>query len=79
MPDTFPDFAVVSFAIRLVYFVLALLAVVAFLRWLDWTLGVHGKFKSQVWDVIAQNPLALALYHGARFYAVVYLAGQFLS
>lgn len=79
MFDVIPDFAVASFLVRLVYFVLSLIAIVGFLRWLDWTMGIHNKFKSQVWDVISQNPLALAVYHGARFFAVVYLAGQFLS
>lgn len=79
MFDAIPDFALVSFVLRLCYFVIALCAVVGFLRWLDWTMGLGGKFKSEVWDVIAENPLALALYHGLRFFAVVWLAGQFLS
>lgn len=79
MPDIFPDFIFLSFVVRLVYFLLALMAVVAFLRWLDWTLGIHGKFKTEVWNVLRENPLALAVYHGARFFAVVWLAGRFLS
>lgn len=79
MSDLIPDFALVAFAVRVVYFLIALLAVVGFLRWLDWTMGLHGQFRTKVWDVIATDPLALAAYHGARFFAVVWLAGQFLS
>jgi hypothetical protein len=79
MFDLIPDFAIVSFFVRLAYFLIALGVVIGFLRWLDYTMGIHGQFKSKVWDVIAQNPLALAVYHGLRFYAVVWLAGQFLS
>lgn len=79
MLDAIPEFALVSFLIRLVYFCLALAAAIGFLRWLDWTIGIHGNFKSQVWDVLKQNPMALAVYHGLRFFAVVWLAGQFLS
>lgn len=79
MFDLIPDFAIVSFFVRLAYFLIALGVVIGFLRWLDYTMGIHGQFKTQVWNVIAQNPLALAVYHGLRFYAVVWLAGQFLS
>lgn len=79
MPDIIPDFAVVAFFVRLAYFLIALCVVIGFLRWLDWTMGLHGQFKSKVWDVIATDPMALAVYHGLRFFAVVWLAGQFLS
>lgn len=79
MFDLIPDFAIISFLIRLVYLLIALGAAVGFLRWLDWTIGLHGKFKSEVRDVIAKDPLALAVYYGARFAAVLWLFGQFLS
>lgn len=75
----FPEFALVSFLVHVVYLLIALAVVIGFLRILDWTLGLHGQFKSQVWDVLAQNPLALAVYYGFRFFAVCWLAGQFLS
>ena len=41
------------------------------LRYFDKSLGI--SFKTQVWDVIAQNSMALALYHGLRLVAVAML------
>jgi hypothetical protein len=77
MFDAIPDFALVSFFFRLIYFLITLLAAVLFLRWFDRSLKI--SFRKDVWDVIRSNPLALAVYHGLRFFAVLQLGAAFLS
>lgn len=72
-----PEFAIVSFAVRLLYLVITLVVAVLFLRWFDRSLNIN--FRKDVWDVLVKDPVALAVYHGFRLLAVLLLAGQFLS
>lgn len=72
-----PTFAVTSFLVQFIYLLVTVAAVVGLLRWFDKAAGI--SFKKDVWDKIDKDPRALALYHGLRFLAVCYVAGQFLS
>jgi len=71
------DFAIISFIVSIAYFAAALAVATLLLRWFDWTLGI--KFKTDVWNKIHEDPLALAVYHGLRIAAVLYLAAAFVG
>lgn len=76
MPEI-PDFAVTSFIVQMAYLFITLVLVVCLLRWFDRSAGI--KFRVDVWETIHERPMALAVYHGVRFFSVCYLASRFLS
>jgi hypothetical protein len=65
------SFLGLSTLMNIFWLLVGFVGVVYGLRYFDKSLGIN--FKSQVWDVIATNPLALALYHGLRLVAVAML------
>lgn len=58
-------------AMNMLWLLVGFAGVVYGLRYFDRSLGI--SFKTQVWDVIAQNSMALAVYHGLRLLAVAML------
>lgn len=71
------DFAAISFIVSLIYFATTIAVARAMLWWFDRTLEI--KFKADVWSKIHEDPLALAVYHGLRILAVLYLAASFVG
>ncbi|MBX3447530.1 MAG: hypothetical protein KF765_12320 [Parvibaculaceae bacterium] len=68
------DFALLSFLVNVAYFLIAGGAAVGLLKWFDWTLcASFGEARRKM----ADDPTALAIYYGARFFAVFYLAAAF--
>ena len=70
------EYTVVASLLNLAYLILAIATIRAMLYWFDRSLGI--EFKKDVWDIIAQNARALALYHGVRFLAVCVFAALLL-
>jgi len=58
-------------AMNMLWLLVGFVGVIFGLRYFDKSLGI--SFKSQVWDVIATNSMALAVYHGLRLIAVAML------
>jgi uncharacterized membrane protein YedE/YeeE len=70
------DIAGLSFAAGLARFILAAGCIYLILRWLAW---INRKPFSAVQEIIYANPLAAALYRGAVFFSLCFLAGSILS
>ena len=69
------EIVIVSAGLNLAYFLAAVFACWAVLRVLDALAGV--KFKTAM-ERLHENPLALAIYLGLRFFGVVSLGAAFI-
>lgn len=70
------DFPLIAFAMNLAYLLVTLFVIWLVLKLLDRSLGI--SFGTDVWPVLKQSPVALAVYHGMRFAGVCLLASAFL-
>ena len=65
-----------SGALKIGYALIALVAVAAFSLWLDRRIGVHF---AELHRTIRRNPLALAIYQGARWIGICLLVGLLIG
>tara|TARA_R110000772_G_C13310278_1_gene440214 strand:- start:5104 stop:5322 length:219 start_codon:yes stop_codon:yes gene_type:complete len=69
-------YAVSSFLLNLTYLTVAVLALFFGLKALDKSLG--NPFGA-AYEIMAENPIALAIYYGLRMFAIAFLMGSLLS
>lgn len=72
------EYIPISFALNLIYCVVAVIALMTVLRLFDKSLGI--RFKEDIWqEIVGENNSAVAIYTGLRFLGCCVLLGCIIS